>query len=97
MGHGGKRAGAGRKKGSPNKATAAIRDAAQEYTDEALATLVEVMKDAEQPGATRVGAANSILDRGHGKPAQALGGDPENPLELVHRIERVFTSDPAED
>ena len=71
---GGKRAGAGRPKGTPNKATASIRDAAQAYTEDALRTLVEVMNDKEQPGPARVGAANAILDRGYGKPKQEVDG-----------------------
>ena len=71
---GGKREGAGRPKGSPNKATASIRDAAQAYTEDALRTLVEVMNDREQPGPARVGAANAILDRGYGKPKQEVDG-----------------------
>lgn len=70
---GGKRAGAGRPKGTPNKATASIRDAARSYTEDALRTLVEVMNDKEQPGRARVGAANAILDRGYGKPKQEVG------------------------
>jgi hypothetical protein len=72
MAHGGKRPGAGRPKGSPNKATADIRDAAQLYTEQAIATLVEVMVSSEHPAAARVSAANSLLDRGYGKPKQSL-------------------------
>ena len=60
----------GRQAGTPNKATASIREAAQQYTDEALKTLVEVMGDETAPHAARVAAANSLLDRGHGKPRQ---------------------------
>ena len=74
-GKGGVRPGSGRPKGSPNKATASIRDAAQAYTEDALRTLVEVMNDKEQPGPARVGAANAILDRGYGKPKQEVDGN----------------------
>jgi hypothetical protein len=37
------------------------------------------MRDDEQPAASRVSAASAILDRGHGRPAQAVtvGGDEE--------------------
>lgn len=62
----------GRQKGVPNKATADIRDAAREYTAQALQTLVDVMSDAKQPGPARVAASNAILDRGFGKPTQPL-------------------------
>ena len=74
MARGGKREGAGRPKGAVNKATADIRDAAQEFTTEALQTLAQVMRNSESDAA-RVAAANSILDRGHGKPKQALDVD----------------------
>lgn len=56
----------------PNKATADIRDAARQYTEKALQTLVSVMENAEQPAAARVAASNAILDRGFGKPTQPL-------------------------
>lgn len=45
---------------------------AQEYTEEALKVLVDVMKDGKTASASRVAAASAILDRGYGKPAQAL-------------------------
>ena len=64
----------GRPKGSVNKATADIRAAAQAYTDDALATLAQIMKAGESEAA-RVAAANSILDRGFGKPRQAMDVD----------------------
>lgn len=85
----------GRQKGVPNKATASIRDAAQQYTDQALATLVEVMGGAEHPAAARVAAANSLLDRGFGKPKQSLDVDMEASVTArVRKIERVII-DPA--
>lgn len=65
----------GRTKGTPNKVTASIRDAAREYTKDALQTLVDVMRDDEAPHAAKVSAANSILDRGYGKPSTVLSGD----------------------
>ena len=57
-----------------NKVTADIRAAAQAYTDDALATLAQIMKAGESEAA-RVAAANSILDRGFGKPRQAMDVD----------------------
>ena len=79
----------GRKKGTPNKATASIKDAAREYTDGALLTLAEIMRDDQQPGAARVSAANAILDRGYGKATTMIGGDEDNPLKVAHLIELV--------
>ena len=81
----------GRVAGTPNKATASIREAAQQYTETALETLVAVMGDETAPPAARVAAANSLLDRGHGKPRQAL--DVDHKGELTHLIVKFIDSD----
>jgi len=47
------------------------------------------MGDEDEPAAARVSAANALLDRGYGKPSQVLGGDTDNPLTLITRIELV--------
>lgn len=65
----------GREKGTPNKATASLKEAAQVYTEGALMVLVNVMQDETQPAAARISAATAILDRGHGKPTQAVEVD----------------------
>ena len=72
----------GRQKGTPNKATASLKDLARKYTDDALLTLSDIMADEEQPAAARVSAASALLDRGYGKPSQFIGGDEENPLNV---------------
>jgi hypothetical protein len=36
-------------------------------------------------------AAIAILDRGYGKPAQTIGGDPEKPLEHNIAVVEAFT------
>ena len=69
----------GRKRGTPNKATADIRAAAQAYGRDAIEKLVALMNGPDEEVAFK--AANAILDRGYGKPAQTLAGDPENPLQ----------------
>lgn len=72
---GGKRPGAGRPKGSKDRATreqgATIAEMARAHTSTALMTLVKIARDGESEAA-RVSAANAILDRGFGKPPQAL-------------------------
>ena len=76
--HGGKRAGAGRKPGSVDRATAqekrTLSDLAKELAPDALAALARVMRDPNQTGSAIVAAANAILDRAYGKPFAA---DPE--------------------
>lgn len=90
----------GRPKGSPNKATADVREAAQAFTVDALKTLAEVMRNSESDAA-RVSAANAILDRAHGKPAQAVrvGQDEDaGPIEQVIRwalTDAEATPDPS--
>ncbi len=60
--------------GNPNgrpKADGEIRDLARQHTEAALRTLIEIAAHGENESA-RVTAANSILDRGWGKPAVPL-------------------------
>lgn len=62
----------GRKRGTPNRATAEVRVLAGQYTEDAVTTLVDIMRDEKQPAVARVSAANGLLDRAHGKPPQAV-------------------------
>lgn len=75
MARGGARPGAGRRKGTPNKATADVKEAASVYSASAVETLAEIMQDPEHPAAARVSAANALLDRAHGKPKQSVDVD----------------------
>jgi hypothetical protein len=63
------------KSGNPGgrpKEVAAVKELARQYTELAISTLVEVMKNKKEIARARVMAATAILDRGHGRPAQAL-------------------------
>jgi hypothetical protein len=63
----------GRVKGTPNKATAAIKEIAGQYTEQAVLTLVSVLAGGEGiPPAAQVAAAKELLDRAHGKPGQSV-------------------------
>ncbi|MGZ8942615.1 MAG: hypothetical protein ACXW00_07610 [Methylobacter sp.] len=66
---GGKRPGSGRKAGAKNKATMALKEVAAQYSEEAIETLVAVMRDPETSPAVKVQAAEKLLDRSHGRPA----------------------------
>ncbi len=70
--HGGRRPGAGRKPGQVSKAKLDIAERAKTHGDAALKALVSIMEDEAAPHSARVSAANAILDRGYGKPPQAL-------------------------
>lgn len=73
------------------KTPAEIRSLARGHTEAALNTLAGIMNQPEAPPAARVAAANSILDRGWGKPTQPISGDDEgDPIKLIAKIERVI-------
>jgi hypothetical protein len=94
--NGGRRAGSGRRKGSQNKVGKDIRELARVYTAEAVETLVGIMRDRSAPSQARAMAADRLLDRAWGKPAQTIVGDPESPLHLATKIEIVIV-DPKAD
>lgn len=72
------------------KAPAEIRSLARSYTEAAINCLVGVMSKENAPESARVAAANSLLDRGWGKPTQPISGDEDNPLRVaISRIELV--------
>jgi HEAT repeat protein len=59
------------------KEHAHIKALAREHTEAAIAALVAGLSD--DNGRTRIAAAEALLDRGYGKPAQAISGDPDAP------------------
>lgn len=72
----------GRKKGTPNKATADIKALAQVYTTEAVEELAVIMRGSDSDAA-RVAAIKELLDRGHGKVPQAVTGEGGGPVALA--------------
>jgi hypothetical protein len=54
-----------------------IREMARAASPAALQALVDIVNDRDSPPPARVSAANSILDRAYGKPAQPIDGDGE--------------------
>ena len=54
------------------KADKTIRDLAREHTKEAILTLAEIAKNPKSSDSARVQAANSLLDRAWGRPAQYI-------------------------
>jgi hypothetical protein len=61
-----------------------IRSLARGHTEGALATLASIMHSDEAPPAARVAAANSLLDRGWGKPTQIVQGDEDGgPIQIT--------------
>ena len=79
-GKGGKRATSWRpgQSGNPHgrpKIIAEVRDLARQYTADAMDVLTGIMNDPKAPSAARVSAASAVLDRGWGKPGQAIDAD----------------------
>lgn len=56
-----------------------VRDLARQYTEESVKTLVEIMRDKKAHATSRATAAQSLLDRGWGKPSQPVGGAEDLP------------------
>ncbi|MCL2658064.1 MAG: hypothetical protein FWD62_11745 [Betaproteobacteria bacterium] len=62
----------GRKAGTANIATREIKALASPHGPGAVAVLADIMNDESAPPAARISAANALLDRGFGKPQQAV-------------------------
>ena len=87
---GGARPGAGRKPGKDSPVKLALAEMAKKHAPAALQTLVKIASDKEAPHAARVSAANAILDRGYGKPPQALEhSSPDGSMSPPSRIEII--------
>jgi len=81
MALGGRRPGAGRPKGSKNKANRELRDLARSYTAQALETLAHIASHGESEGA-RVQASVALLDRAWGKPKAQIEADMNNEVQI---------------
>jgi len=71
------------------KAPTEIRSLARSHTETALNVLVGIMNKETAPEASRVAAANSLLDRGWGKATQPIAGDDDAPPIQFTRIELI--------
>lgn len=56
-----------------------VKGLARAHTESAIATLASIMLDDSAKGSERVAAATALLDRGYGKPVQAIGGTDDLP------------------
>jgi len=95
----------GRMKGTPNKATADIRDIARRYSPGAMAELGRLATSAESEQA-RVSAIKEILDRAYGKsiasvevtgrdggPIEAVAIVTDDPLEAARQYQRLMSGE----
>ena len=80
-----------------------LRDLAREHTEECIAALISIVREADNDAARRA-AASDLLDRGWGKPTQPLAGDPDMPAlnvsaapdEVIAWLASQATGDDAE-
>ena len=75
----------GRKKGQVNHTTEDIAAYARVHSRTMVEVLVRIANNAQEPTASQVAAANSVLDRAHGRPASTtlLGGAVNAPI-VIH-------------
>lgn len=73
-----------------------MRSAARAHTAMCIRTLAHVAASPRCAPAARVVAANSLLDRGWGKPDQVHAGPDGGPIQVIIRqiLENVEQSDP---
>jgi hypothetical protein len=82
--------------GGRPKLELSVRELAQQYSTEALETLVHVMRTGK-PG-DRITAANAVLDRAYGRPTQSveMSGDRSTLVDLLVSLNNSHAvSDPA--
>lgn len=91
MQNGGRREGAGRPKGSGNRAiAAALREEILAGGESPLEFLMGLMWNDQEEKAVRIDAAKAAAPYLHAKLANiAVGGDAENPLKMVIEWENV--------
>lgn len=63
--------------GRPRK-IADVRELARQLTPQAIATLETIMNEQRAPASARVAAAEALLNRAWGRPAQTITGDNED-------------------
>ena len=68
-----------------------LAELARMHTEDAIAVLVSIANDPKVNPSARISAANSLLDRGHGKPPQAVAIKTESNGDTFLRVWRYLT------
>ena len=64
-----------------------LADLAREHTETAISVLAEIAANKAESASARVSAATALLDRGWGRPKQAIVGDAsEDPIQVMRRL-----------
>ena len=61
------------------------------HTEDAIAVLVSIANDPKVNPSARISAANSLLDRGHGRPPQAVAVKTDSNGDTFLRLWRYLT------
>jgi hypothetical protein len=81
-----------------SKTPTEIKSLARAHTESAVRVLAGIMNEPQSSDSARVAAANSLLDRGWGKPAQAItGGDDDDKPVTIQTVERLIVQAPNKD
>jgi hypothetical protein len=86
---GGPRPNSGRKRGKQSAAAQSIVELAKSHSPEMLKVLVAIGNNINETASARVSAANSVIERGYGRPPQSLehtgkdGGDVRHDIRIV--------------
>lgn len=82
--------------GGRRKDVGEVKELARAHTVEAITTLVEMMRGASSER-VRVAAADSLLDRAHGRPAQAVTGEDGGPIKAILQVVTGIDRAPGSD
>jgi hypothetical protein len=92
------------KSGNPGgrpKVVGEVQALARQHSSEAIETLRQIMRDKKAPPAARGYAANSLLDRGYGKPSQTITstGGKDRALDQMSDAElmAIISSEPSDE
>ena len=80
--------------GGRPKAVAAVRELAREWTKAAIETLADVCMNGEKEAA-RVAAAEALLNRGWGRPEQAVQLEDANGNTIIPHIQIIMNDGPG--
>ncbi len=77
----------GRQRGTPNRATAGLKAAFQKHGDDLVKALLALTKDKDPR--VRLSAIQAALDRGWGRPAQAVAVNVGGDTSVAALMERI--------
>ena len=83
-----------RKAETPNKASRDIKGLAQEHGAALIKRLAEIAMNPSSPEAAQIAACKELLDRGYGRPPQAIEGTEDGPP--IKQVIQIVTGVPRD-